>query len=174
MRELLEGLAGRAHHAELGERRLEGEVAGKGAVADRALHPSPSPPESQADRQEEHREREREHVVTPRDVARLRLVTASGSTVLLSEVATIERLDGQPIISREDLRETVSVTARTEGTDLGSAVRDVRAALDAPGALRSGVSYGLGGLYGEQQRSFSSLTTVFVAATGLLFITLFP
>lgn len=104
------------------------------------------------------------------DVGRLRLTTANGSTVLLSQVASIERVAGQPTISREGLRETVSVTARTEGTDLGTAIREVTGALDKPGALSAGVSYTLGGLYGEQQRSFRSLTAVFVAATGLLFV----
>ena len=104
------------------------------------------------------------------DVGRLRLTTSKGSTVLLAQVATIERLAGQPTISREGLRPTVSVTARTENTDLGSAIRAVRASLDAPDALSPGVSYRLGGLYGEQQRSFRSLMSVFVAATGLLFV----
>ncbi len=49
-------------------------------------------------------------------------------------------------------------------------MRTVRAALDAPNALSPGVTYRLGGLYGEQQRAFSSLLAVFAAAIALLFV----
>jgi multidrug efflux pump subunit AcrB len=104
------------------------------------------------------------------DVGRFRLVAPNGTTSRLSDVATISRRAGQPTISRENLRQTVSVTARTEGTDLGSAIRTVRGALDVPGALSPGISYRLGGLYGEQQRAFRSLLWVFAAAITLLFI----
>ena len=104
------------------------------------------------------------------DVGALRLTTPRGTTVRLSEIAEIDHISGQPTISRENLRETVSVTARTEGTDLGTAIRKVKTQLDKSGSLSPGVSYTLGGLYGEQQRAFTALLWVFVAAIGLLLL----
>jgi multidrug efflux pump subunit AcrB len=61
----------------------------------------------------------------------------------------------------------VAVTARLEGRDLGSAMKEVRAtvaALKLPPSIR--VDYG--GLYAEQQKSFSDLTLVFAAALLLI------
>src|SRR5207245_1390607 len=65
----------------------------------------------------------------------------------------------------------VSVTARLEGTDLGSAMDAVQktvAGLHLPSNIR--VEYG--GTYQEQQRSFHDLVFVFVLAILLVFIVL--
>jgi multidrug efflux pump subunit AcrB len=61
----------------------------------------------------------------------------------------------------------VAVTARLEGLDLGSAIKEVKstvAAMHLPPRLR--VEYG--GVYAEQQRSFRGLATVFAAAVLLV------
>ncbi len=54
------------------------------------------------------------------DVGDLRLTTASGSTLLLRQIATIDRVAGQPTISRDGLRPTVSVTARPKEPTWGA------------------------------------------------------
>jgi multidrug efflux pump subunit AcrB len=56
------------------------------------------------------------------------------------------------------------VTGRIQGRGMGAAIADVKKALDAPGALASGVRYELGGLYQQQQIAFAGLTRVFGAA----------
>ena len=62
----------------------------------------------------------------------------------------------------------VPVTARLEGRDMGSAVREVeRRSRRTPG--RSGVSYRIGGLYESQQTSFRSLLLVLAIAVLLVF-----
>src|SRR5204863_3832600 len=75
---------------------------------------------------------------TELDLARLRLGTPDGRLVPLERLATVERVSGQPQIARDNLRRMVAVTARTSGTDLGSAIRAVRAMLDEPGLLPAG------------------------------------
>ena len=76
------------------------------------------------------------------------LTTAAGEIVPLSTTATIELAQGETQLFREDLRQMVPVTARLEGRDLGSGVRDVRAALRAD-AWPVGYSYSIGGLHRE-------------------------
>ena len=67
------------------------------------------------------------------------------------------------------------MTARLEGRDLGSGMRDVKSTVDGlhlPASVR--VDYG--GLYAEQQKSFADLSLVFAAAvllTALLLTLLF-
>ena len=109
------------------------------------------------------------------DLARLPLVAPDGHVVRVGQIATVAVAAGQEQITREDLAPFIGVTARLEGRDLGSGMKDVRAtvaALHLPASIR--VDYG--GLYAQQQQSFSDLTTVFVAAlllTALLLTFLF-
>ncbi len=86
-----------------------------------------------------------------------------GRTATLGSIAQISIVAGQRQITREDLAPFIPVTARLEGKDLGTGMKDVQAAvagLHLPATIR--VDYG--GLYAQQKQSFSDLTTVFVAA----------
>ncbi len=88
---------------------------------------------------------------------------SDGRLVALGTIARIGIAPGQSQITREDLAPFIPVTARLEGRDLGSAMKDVRAAvakLRLPGSVR--VDYG--GLYAQQQQSFGDLAMVFAAA----------
>lgn len=98
-----------------------------------------------------------------------------GHLVPLERVAKVETVSGQAQSSRENLQPMTAVTGRLEGRDMGSSMVDVRRAIGAL-ALPAGVRYEFGGLYAEQQKSFSDLMTVFAAAfllSGLLLIFLF-
>lgn len=88
---------------------------------------------------------------------------ANGNSVPLRDIAEISIQAGQRQITREDLAPFIPVTARLNGSDLGSAISDVQAAvasLHLPPSVR--VDYG--GLYQQQKQSFRDLTTVFIAA----------
>jgi Cu/Ag efflux pump CusA len=79
------------------------------------------------------------------------LTSSTGKTATLGALATITELPPQTEIRRENLQRDVSVTARLEGTDLGSAVTAVQKAVDAlhlPSSIR--VEYG--GTYRQQQK----------------------
>jgi multidrug efflux pump subunit AcrB len=109
------------------------------------------------------------------DIARLPLVAPDGHLVRVGQLATVTVTPGQEQITREDLAPFIAVTARLDGRDLGSGMKDVRstvAGLKLPASVR--VDYG--GLYAQQQQSFADLTLVFAAAlllTALLLTLMF-
>jgi multidrug efflux pump subunit AcrB len=99
------------------------------------------------------------------------LTSASGHTATLSSLAKVTELPPQTEIRRENLLRDVSVTGRTEGTDLGSAVQGVQKAVNAlhlPPNIR--VEYG--GTYQQQQKSFRDFAFVLILAIILVFIVL--
>ena len=99
------------------------------------------------------------------------MVSNSGHTATLGSLATLVELPGQTEIRRENLQRSVSVTARLEGTDLGSAIAAVQktvADLKIPPSIR--IVYG--GKYEEQQKSFHDLMMVLLLAIVLVFIVL--
>ncbi len=94
--------------------------------------------------------------------------SASGHTASLGSMTTITQLPPQNEIRRENLQRLVVVTARLEGSDLGTAIRQVKARVDAmhlPASVR--VEYG--GTYQEQQKSFADLFRVLLLALALVF-----
>jgi CzcA family heavy metal efflux pump len=106
------------------------------------------------------------------DIAKLMLQAPDGHRFPVGRVALVQRVTGQPQINRDDLKRMVAVTGRISGRDMGSTIRDVRARLDAPGALPHSVYYRLGGLYEQQQIAFRGLMAVFAAAVALVFLVL--
>jgi CzcA family heavy metal efflux pump len=108
-------------------------------------------------------------------IASLVLTAPDGHAVRLGSIARISIDPGQQQLTREDLAPFIAVTARLEGRDLGSGMRDVKSTVDGlhlPASVR--VDYG--GLYAEQQKSFADLSLVFAAAvllTALLLTLLF-
>jgi CzcA family heavy metal efflux pump len=96
------------------------------------------------------------------------LTTPGGEVVPLSATSTLAIAQGETQLFREDLRQMVPVTARLEGRDLGSGVRDVRAAL-AGEPWPVGYSYSIGGLFESQQESFRSMVLVLAIAALLVF-----
>ena len=96
-------------------------------------------------------------------IGELVLTAPDGHGVRLRQIAKITIVAGQQQLKREDLAPFIAVTGRLEGRDLGSAMKDVRAtvaALKLPASVR--VDYG--GLYAEQQKSFTDLSLVFATA----------
>jgi multidrug efflux pump subunit AcrB len=82
-------------------------------------------------------------------------------------------IPGTPQVNRENQQQMISVTARLEGRDLGSAVKEVQANLKLGMTLPDGYRMEYGGLYASQQQSFAQLATmllltVLLVATMLL------
>lgn len=92
----------------------------------------------------------------------------TGGTVPLSAVADLALVPGTPQITRENQQQRVAVTARLEGRDLGSAVKDVQVRLAKDLPLPPGYRIEYGGLYATQQASFAQLATVLVLAVLLV------
>src|SRR5205807_4064891 len=79
---------------------------------------------------------------------------------------------GQTEVVRENLRQTVAVTGRLEGKDLGTAITEIKSQLAKDIKLPAGMTIEYGGLYQEQQSSFRELAISLVLAVLLVFITL--
>jgi CzcA family heavy metal efflux pump len=99
------------------------------------------------------------------------LTSSSGHTATLGALATITELPGQTEIRRENLQRDVSVTARLEGTDLGSGMDAVMKAVDSL-HLPANIRVVYGGTYQQQQKTFRDLVFVLILAILLVFIVL--
>ena len=99
------------------------------------------------------------------------LTSTTGKTATLGALATIVELPPQTEIRRENLQRDVSVTARLEGTDLGSAVSAVQKTVSGL-HMPSGIRVEYGGTYQQQQKSFADLVLVLLLAIVLVFIVL--
>ena len=101
----------------------------------------------------------------------LLLRTPSGASVRLSQVADVVEESGELELHRDNLRQNVSVTARLQGRDLGSAMDEIRAKLSKDDTLPPG-SIEYGGIYQQQQESFRNLIVVLAVAVILVFTVL--
>jgi len=101
----------------------------------------------------------------------LPLRAVDGALIKLSQVAEISVEPGQLELRREDLRQDVAITARLEGRDLGSAMREIQTSLNRDLTLEPG-SIEFGGLYEQQQESFRNLVVVLLMAIFLVFTVL--
>jgi CzcA family heavy metal efflux pump len=97
---------------------------------------------------------------------------SSNSYVRIDQIATINYESGQTELLREGLRQSISVTARLEGRDLGSAIKDIQSRLATELHLPAGTTIEYGGLFQEQQSSFRELLIALGLAIALVFLVL--
>ncbi|MGA7979563.1 MAG: efflux RND transporter permease subunit [Chromatiaceae bacterium] len=109
---------------------------------------------------------------TERDLAQVSLRAPDGHHFPLSRIAQVERVTGQPQITRDNLKRMVPVSGRISGRDLGSTLADVRQILNQQGVIPQDMYYELGGLYKQQQIAFQGLIAVMIAAVCLVFLLL--
>lgn len=118
-------------------------------------------------------------VIFPPDVRKslekvqaLQVRSSAGQLFRLDQVSNMEIDKGQAEIERENLRQMIAVTGRLEGSDLGTAIRQIQTALVTEVKLPPGMTVEYGGLYQEQQSSFRELAIALILAVLLVFITL--
>jgi CzcA family heavy metal efflux pump len=102
----------------------------------------------------------------------LQIRSAAGALFRLDQVADVEYDKGQTEINRENLRQTIAVTGRLEGKDLGTAINEIKSVLAKDVKLPPGMTVEYGGVYQEQQSSFRELAIALILAVLLVFITL--
>jgi multidrug efflux pump subunit AcrB len=102
---------------------------------------------------------------------RVRLQTPAGTWIPLGGVARIVDACSSAEVTRENQRLMVPVTARLEGTDLGSAVRAVDARVGKL-QLPPGVSIEIGGQRLSQHRAFVALAEALLGALALVLVVL--
>ncbi len=98
--------------------------------------------------------------------------SASGALLRLDQVATVVFDQGQTEIERDGLRQSVAVTARLSGSDLGTAIDKIKVQLAKEVKLPAGVTIEYGGLFAEQQASFRELAISLALAIVLVFLVL--
>ena len=95
-----------------------------------------------------------------------------GSVRPLGFFCDIHVIPGEIEQRREDLKSDITLTARLENRDLGSAVGELQQALSARLSMPSGYSISFGGAYSEQQQSFHELTMILLLAVLLVYTVL--
>jgi CzcA family heavy metal efflux pump len=98
--------------------------------------------------------------------------SASGALLRLDQVAQVSYDNGQTEIERDGLRQSVAVTARLSGSDLGTAIESIKKQLAKDVKLPRGMTIEYGGLYCEQQDSFKELAICLGLAIALVFLVL--
>ena len=96
----------------------------------------------------------------------------TGTWFRLDQVADIGYESGITEIHRDGLRQTVAVTARLEGLDLGTGINQIKAAMAEKMTFPPGMSLEYGGIYKEEQKSFDELLVTLVLAVVLVFLVL--
>jgi CzcA family heavy metal efflux pump len=99
------------------------------------------------------------------------IVTPAKQVLPLSALATVENVQGENQLLRENQRLMVSLTARLENRDLGSTIADVQAMMSKI-QLPTGMTYEIGGQYEAQQQSFKELLGVVGLALAAVFTVL--
>ncbi len=105
------------------------------------------------------------------DIAQYPIVTQAKQIVPLNSLATVEQVQGENQLLRENQRLMVSLTARLENRDLGSGMADVQKMMSTI-SLPTGVTYEAGGQYEAQQQSFKELLGVLALALTAVFTVL--
>jgi multidrug efflux pump subunit AcrB len=96
----------------------------------------------------------------------------TGAQFRLDQVADVQYDKGQTEIERDGLRQSVAVTARLTGSDLGTAISQIKAHLAKDVKFPPGMTVEYGGLYAQQQASFRELLQALVLAITLVFFVL--
>ncbi len=102
----------------------------------------------------------------------LQVRSSSGALFRLDQVADIDYDQGQTEIARDGLRQTVAVTGRLEGKDLGTGIAEIKKLLAKEIKVPPGMTIEYGGIYQEQQSSFRELAISLALAVLFVFITL--
>ena len=103
------------------------------------------------------------------DIGRLQIFLPGGGLKPITDLATVTVKPGDAEIQRENLQSMGVVTARLEGRDLGSTVKDIRQKVQSRVTLPPGYHVEYGGAYADQQRSFRELLIILITASLLVF-----
>lgn len=111
-----------------------------------------------------------EHRVSLQDVENINLMTATGRTIKLKEVAKVVEEFAAPDIQRENRQRVVKVTATlAPGVALGDVVGEVQKMLDEY-ETPEGIDLELGGTLEDQQETFGDLFLLLVLIVVLVYI----
>jgi len=93
----------------------------------------------------------------------------SGKLVPISELASVQLKPGDAEINRENLQAMGVVSARREGVDLGTLMKNIQQSISSKVSLPLGYHIEYGGDFAEQQQSFKELLIILVTSSLLVF-----
>ncbi|HAL81082.1 MAG TPA: acriflavine resistance protein B [Mucilaginibacter sp.] len=93
----------------------------------------------------------------------------SGKLVPINELASVQLKSGEAEISRENLQSMGVVSARLEGSDLGSVIPAIQKSVNQKIGLPQGYHIEYGGDYAQQQQSFKELLIILITSSLLVF-----
>jgi len=97
---------------------------------------------------------------TPDAIGRLVLTTASGGKIALSQVASVNVVEGPELINHENAERMVIVQSNVRGRDLGGFAGDVQRAVGARVQMPEGYFVTYGGQFENQQRAMKRLRVI--------------
>ncbi len=103
------------------------------------------------------------------DVNNTQVFLPNGKLKPINSLATVHLNTGDAEIQRQDLQSMGVVTARLEGRDLGSVIKDIQQQVSATISLPQGYGIVYGGSYADQQQSFKELLIILLSASLLVF-----
>jgi cobalt-zinc-cadmium resistance protein CzcA len=106
-------------------------------------------------------------------VAEIRVKSASGAMIPMSDLATIEMREGPARISREHVKRRIYIGFNVVGRDIGGVVDEGRNKLAAQIRLPEGYSVAWGGAFENMERANARLSIVVPVTLGLVFFLLF-
>ncbi|ANJ67394.1 cation transporter [Halothiobacillus diazotrophicus] len=103
----------------------------------------------------------------------LPIVTPSGATVALGQIASVAVVEGPPMIRSDDSRPAGYVFVTTQNVDLGGYVNAARRIVDSKVHLPEGYAINWTGQYQYLQRASKRLEQVVPLTLGIIFVLLF-
>ena len=103
------------------------------------------------------------------DINKTMVFLPNGKLKPIGQLAKVQINPGDAEIQRENVQSMGVVSARLEGKDLGSVIRDIQKSVSNHITLPEGYAVVYGGEYAEQQQSFKELLMILVAASLLVF-----
>jgi CzcA family heavy metal efflux pump len=103
------------------------------------------------------------------DVNNTQVFLPNGKLKPINSLASVHLNTGDAEIQRQDLQSMGVVTARLEGRDLGTVIKDIQRQVTSKLVLPQGYAIVYGGSYAEQQQSFKELLIILLTASLLVF-----
>ncbi len=102
-------------------------------------------------------------------IANQTVFAPSGKLVPISELASVHLNPGDAEMDRENLQSMGVVSARLEGSDLGTVMPAIKKNIAEKVSLPQGYHVEYGGAYAEQQQSFKELLIILITSSLLVF-----
>jgi cobalt-zinc-cadmium resistance protein CzcA len=108
-----------------------------------------------------------------RAIKNLLVRTASGASIPLSQVASVEEVIGPSQVNRENNQRRWTVSANVRGRDMGSVVADIKSRVEHEIDLPVGYHLEYGGQFANQQRAMRRLAVIVPTVLVLIFLALY-